>query len=767
MRRSKALIFIAVLSICVPISVFGQLVPGADPIGTIITEIDPTFTCGDPFENVPIARDSGKVWQFENPSWPAFTYFGIEKVTGDVIDGNDGTFPTCDALVTATYDVASSDLAGGIVKLTATTSYPVLGSTPARLVYVVTNSANSPVALTDSLGIILFDVTSVGNFNVRVLLEAWVGNVTVSQNFDCYPGAGNLPNNRWYPAVELFDRLENDPNTVICTSYDRDTSMVFYAPECASIVSVSDSIIVEGSGGGGTSFSFSVSITSDCANPTSVDWTVVHGTTDASDFTGSVSGTLTMAGDTTSKLISFDVAKDDLVELDETFTIQLSSPSALAVIGDGEGAGIISNDDTSRITVASPIVFEGAAGNNANMVFGMSLSKQVDVPISVDFSTSDSTAVGGEDYLSQTNTFTFIAANTSLGLAQVVVFGDCRNEVDEILIATLTNIVSSGRAVIFEDPTGLGTIFNDDPVDVIDPVASCRDTTLQLGPAGMISLNTGMIDNGSSDDCYVDSIYASKYLFSCLDLGVQIVTLYVVDEGGNIDSCTAQVTIIDTLDRCWPSSIAYVDSAASGTESGVNWANAFPNLDSALSAALLYNNIAQIWVAKGTYYPTNSLDRDAAFELIDNIEVHGGFANGNTSLNQQNLALNPTILSGDIGISGNSSDNSFHIVNIENSIESALLSFFIISDGNATAGATPGPVGGGVFSNGELHLKNVLITNCLSEGEGAAIFISGASARLILTDCTIENNTSLGEEDIVSVLGARITVSGSMSSARD
>ena len=55
----------------------------------------------------------------------------------------------------------------------------------------------------------------------------------------------------------------------------------------------------------------------------------------------------------------------------------------------------------------------------------------------------------------------------------------------------------------------------------------------------------------------------------------------------------------------------YVDAShVGGSGSGDSWANAFTNLQNALSVVS-----AQVWVAEGAYYPTNGTDRTATFQL--------------------------------------------------------------------------------------------------------------------------------------------------------
>src|SRR5574342_685318 len=86
-----------------------------------------------------------------------------------------------------------------------------------------------------------------------------------------------------------------------------------------------------------------------------------------------------------------------------------------------------------------------------------------------------------------------------------------------------------------------------------------------------------------------------------------------------------------------------VNLGASG--SGTSWANAYGNPQAALANAAC----TEIWVAQGTYKPTNGTDRTISFVLKSGVALYGGFAGSETLLTQRNLAVNPTILSGEIG----------------------------------------------------------------------------------------------------------------------
>ncbi len=81
-------------------------------------------------------------------------------------------------------------------------------------------------------------------------------------------------------------------------------------------------------------------------------------------------------------------------------------------------------------------------------------------------------------------------------------------------------------------------------VDDSKPTMICNNNVvISLGSNGIATLKPQDIDLGSIDNCGIDTMYLSKSEFSCLNLGVNTVTLIAIDNSGNSNVCTVNVQV--------------------------------------------------------------------------------------------------------------------------------------------------------------------------------------------------------------------------------
>ncbi|MCG9970280.1 Ig-like domain-containing protein [Christiangramia crocea] len=92
------------------------------------------------------------------------------------------------------------------------------------------------------------------------------------------------------------------------------------------------------------------------------------------------------------------------------------------------------------------------------------------------------------------------------------------------------------------------------PVMVVDdapPVLQLRDISIDLNLQGVATISFEDINNGSYDECDVDVTYTlSKMVFSCKDLGENIIQVTAEDESGNTATASAIVRVFAEKEIC-------------------------------------------------------------------------------------------------------------------------------------------------------------------------------------------------------------------------
>ena len=80
--------------------------------------------------------------------------------------------------------------------------------------------------------------------------------------------------------------------------------------------------------------------------------------------------------------------------------------------------------------------------------------------------------------------------------------------------------------------------------DLIPPVAKCKNVTANLNSAGTVTVPAANVNNGSTDNCTF-TLTLTPAMFTCGNLGINIVVLKATDNSGNTNTCTAQVLVKD------------------------------------------------------------------------------------------------------------------------------------------------------------------------------------------------------------------------------
>ncbi|HEX6354737.1 Calx-beta domain-containing protein [Actinophytocola sp.] len=138
-------------------------------------------------------------------------------------------------------------------------------------------------------------------------------------------------------------------------------------------LSVNDVMVTEGTGGAPTPATFTVSLLGGPSpTPVTVNYATANGTAAAPADYAVTGGTVTFAPGETSKPVTVPVVPDAVDEPNETFTLNLSSPSTGVGIVDGQGVGTIVDDDRDGVwsctaTAADVAGITAAVANPANL----------------------------------------------------------------------------------------------------------------------------------------------------------------------------------------------------------------------------------------------------------------------------------------------------------------------------------------------------------------------------------------------------------------
>ena len=252
-------------------------------------------------------------------------------------------------------------------------------------------------------------------------------------------------------------------------------------------VSVADVSVVEGAGDAVVVFTLSA--------PSGRDVRVEYGMVDGeavggSDFT-SVAGSVTVVAGAVSGWVSVVIADDELDEVDESFTVEITGVTNAVLDADDADSHsatvtIEDDDDAPYVSVADITASEG--GGFAVVEFTLSAPSGRDV--AVDFRMVDGEAVAGFDYLAVEGSVP-IAAGRVRGAVWLYILEDASYEEDETFTVEITGATN---AVLDPDDVGShsATVTIED--DDVAPVVSTSDVSVgeDAGSAEVVFSLSGM-----------------------------------------------------------------------------------------------------------------------------------------------------------------------------------------------------------------------------------------------------------------------------------
>jgi hypothetical protein len=203
----------------------------------------------------------------------------------------------------------------------------------------------------------------------------------------------------------------------------------------------------------GSSALFTVTRSGASTGSYSLNYATADGTATAGTDYTTASGALTFASGETSKTISVATLADAASEGNETFMVNLSSPTGGATITDSQGVGTITN----VAPAASFSVSNASADEGAPLDFTVTRSGDASASHSINYATANDEATSPSDFAGVSGTLTFAAGQTTKTVSVQTFFGsDSEPAVESMYL----NLSSPSAGATISDGQGQGDIFN-------------------------------------------------------------------------------------------------------------------------------------------------------------------------------------------------------------------------------------------------------------------------------------------------------------------
>ena len=232
--------------------------------------------------------------------------------------------------------------------------------------------------------------------------------------------------------------------------------------------------------GGKWSAQFDVSLSAPSGQIIQMDYLTTNGTALAGVDYAFTNGTLVFSPGQTNKSIVVSVLDNFPRKTAITFSVVLTNAVNVG-IADGAGLGTITSEPWPEIRISDVRVKEGNSGW-ANATFNVGLSVSGTRTVTVDYYTTNGTAVEGTDYRETHGTLTFSPGVTNETIL-VPIQGNTLNETDKTFQVKLLNATNADVGV----SQATGTIENDDPEPTI-LVAPATVTKPKSGTTNMTFL---------------------------------------------------------------------------------------------------------------------------------------------------------------------------------------------------------------------------------------------------------------------------------------
>jgi len=209
----------------------------------------------------------------------------------------------------------------------------------------------------------------------------------------------------------------------------------------------------EGGPASGNFISFVLELSAAYSQTVNVDYTTADLTAKAGEDYIAKNGTVSFIAGETEVTINIAIIGDSVEEANEDLTLLLSDPQNATTVSGTTGT-ILDDDSTRRLSIDNATANE----SDGQIVFTVNLDQASGNDITVDFDTTDGSALAASDYSDTSDSLT-IPSNATTGQITISVTDDDTPESSESFTVQLSN---PSTDVIIARATGTGTITDDD-----------------------------------------------------------------------------------------------------------------------------------------------------------------------------------------------------------------------------------------------------------------------------------------------------------------
>lgn len=471
----------------------------AAPTSATITILDddalPKVQFGAASYSVDETESSVTVEITSNPIAASNVLVDVMNLGGTATNGVDYTFSNIQpltigngtTLITVTVPLSDDQLAEGnetielALQNVSGTSNPRLGEVVTTTIHIMDDEPVPTVALTSDAA-----TASEGNGDVTftaslsfasaspVTVDYAVSDGTTMAGEDYTPISGTLTfasgqMSKSFTVTLLDDALDETDETAVIT-LSNPTAANLGTPDTATLTITDnddmptvafdvDSYSVDENGGTALVV---ISLDTPSGQPITLDINSADGTAVADSDYISTSQTITITAGTLNQAFAVTLNDDESDEADETFSLTLSNANN-ATLGTTDTTTVTIVDNDEPPTVAFNVADYSVDENGGVALVVISVSTPSGLPITVDISSADGTAVDGTDYTATSQTITLTPGTLNHTLS-IPVLDDDDTEESETFNVTLSN---PSNATLGETATTTVTILDNDGIRYI------------------------------------------------------------------------------------------------------------------------------------------------------------------------------------------------------------------------------------------------------------------------------------------------------------